>query len=809
MGEKRIIDAPNLQLLLPRTDDPLGSLHISARHITTSTIGKEAASRRVQALARTIIMRTQYLHLRRLICAIQAIWRGVLSRRRARLLKQAGAAEAVTRIQALTRGSSSRGMRRIAMRQLLSDLLPLERRLLYLPLVYRGSVGETNPRFDSLQWRATLDLEERVLAFRLPPSYEMLAWLFGRDVGGRRRADPSFGSASGQQAGSTGSLAGDESLRTTMSEVTGALSAVGRCSSSVSWAPEHYSPLHSPIKSSMPPPPPPPPLVLPPVKRARAPPPPILTPDHSGEDLATCTSPTMVSMTMGHVEEAVEQSRGTCSTTPATRSMPTPVDAASPAPSPSARVAARSSLLDVTAPTAVRGAPLLAHTAARSPRESGDAPPTAAAESSKPKALSHVSQFPQRLLSANSEVIPSGSAVSTASAPCESSTYTGGDCAAPLISASCSSSAAHAPAMGTADGRAAPAAAASCSSAAGHALEPEIPDGCAASAAFMDGPSAVTRESVPRTPDTCAAFTSAASRSGVVTHLPARHTSGGYAAPETTASSSVAFAEAPPPQLASKAATHKLADETVKLLRANLDDDPMLHSRKRANRPPSLLTRLRAQMLWEHASRRWAHGGGPRSRRSSRHSYTFSRDRPPPSTPKVPPFSPSVTGGTPLSPVLSPRRESLPPKVQPFRLSNDKPTIATPGAPRPPVRLEAITKVEITSFWDAEFVLTHCGSTAATNGPRTSVESLIFRAASTAAMCAWVSLLTEMLEVRSTTERMRRLHAVRAAGGLGESMGSALPQRRSAVGAKGMQLAELKRGVRQVGGGLSRIRRAL
>jgi hypothetical protein len=201
MGERRIIDAPGLTLLLPRTDDPLGSVHLSARHLTTSTLGKEAAARRLQALARVILPRARFLYMKRLVCAIQALWRGVLSRRRAKELRDAGATEAVTRIQALTRGRSARGIGRSTMRQLMRELPPLERRLLFLPLTVRGALNEA-PILRMFQWRAHLDCQSRALAF-VPPAP---AAAFGRAKTVFRPSKGKHGEGGGDEGGSGGIL---------------------------------------------------------------------------------------------------------------------------------------------------------------------------------------------------------------------------------------------------------------------------------------------------------------------------------------------------------------------------------------------------------------------------------------------------------------------------------------------------------------------------------------------------------------------------------------------------------------------------
>ena len=99
LGESRIVEVRALPLLTPPTDDPIGYLHLSARRATTSTIGREAALKRIQATARVIVPRAVFLRKRRFVRAIQAHVRGMLARRTGEQLRDAGVALAVSRIQ--------------------------------------------------------------------------------------------------------------------------------------------------------------------------------------------------------------------------------------------------------------------------------------------------------------------------------------------------------------------------------------------------------------------------------------------------------------------------------------------------------------------------------------------------------------------------------------------------------------------------------------------------------------------------------------------------------------------------------------
>jgi len=239
------------------------------------------------------------------------------------------------------------------------------------------------------------------------------------------------------------------------------------------------------------------------------------------------------------------------------------------------------------------------------------------------------------------------------------------------------------------------------------------------------------------------------------------------------------------------------AGKAAALLQASLDDDPVLKG-KGGRR--SVLGRLRAQLAWEHASRRWF------SRPADEHPHTPQRGEMP-STPIVPPVTPSAAGGTPLSPVLSPRvlEPRFPLASQPLA---SHPATRSPAAlpslrpsSRPPLKLDAIQSVEVSSFHEAEFMLTHCGSPRLSRDPSAAREGLVFRAASTAAMCAWVSLLTEVIEAKASADRERRFQTLRALPGGTRT----LPQRVSAVGARGgVHAAALRRSMANVNEGAGR-----
>jgi hypothetical protein len=250
---------------------------------------------------------------------------------------------------------------------------------------------------------------------------------------------------------------------------------------------------------------------------------------------------------------------------------------------------------------------------------------------------------------------------------------------------------------------------------------------------------------------------------------------------------------------------HSASEEAAALLHASFGSSAPGPRSKRGRR--SKLARLRSQTQWEQASNHYV--SRPRARHPGRApEYKGGASRTPEykggpsrtpeykggaSTPLLPPVTPSVAGGTPLSPVLEPRAldHHHPHPFKPPPPSPKKPGGGTPAPKnrrgRPPLKLDAVQSVEVSSFHDAEFTLTHCGSPRHARDPSTTRESLVFRAASTAAMCTWVSLLTELLDARTCAERVRRLQNVRAGGHGGGVGGSsrALPQRQTAVGVRG------------------------